>query len=99
MVRKWMIVGLGLMMLSTTTLSFAEDFYATKNGKKYHKADCLLIKNKGAEKISLKDRQDRGLTPCQKCFKEPASQDSSKLNNQGMEGQEKREALNVKSKT
>ncbi len=73
-------MGIGMVLLSTMTLvtiqssSAAEDVYVTKNGKKYHKEDCRLIKNKGAEKISKKDAVGKGLVPCLKCFKEESSQ-------------------------
>lgn len=59
----------GIVVISAT-FSFAEDVYATKNGKRYHKVDCLLIKNKGAQSISLEDAQKKGLKPCRRCFGE-----------------------------
>ena len=44
--------------------------YVTGSGKKYHKSDCRLIKNKNATGISLADAQAKGLTPCGRCFSE-----------------------------
>ena len=60
-----MLVGL---MLVSSTFAFAEDVYATKNGKRYHKVDCLLIKEKGAKVVALNDAQTKGLKPCHRCF-------------------------------
>ncbi len=56
------------MLLVGSTFAFAEDVYVTKNGKKYHKADCLLIKNKGAKPITMEDAIKKGLKPCRRCF-------------------------------
>ena len=71
--KKVLMFVLCAAVLSTTVLAFAEDVYATKNGKKYHKEDCRLIKNKGAEKISKTEAVTKGLEPCSKCFKEELS--------------------------
>lgn len=41
--------------------------YVSKSGSKYHsKADCSNMKN--AEKITLKEAKDRGLSPCKRCY-------------------------------
>ena len=42
--------------------------YATANGKKYHKEDCYLIKNKNPQATSLAEAEAKGLTPCSRCF-------------------------------
>ena len=89
MMRKLVVLVLGVVFLSATTFAFAEDVYVTKRGKKYHKEDCLLIKNKGAEKITKKEAVEKGLTPCQRCFNEEVSI------NKG----EKKEALAKKEKS
>lgn len=60
-------------VLSTVSLAFAEDVYATKNGKKFHKEDCRLIKSKNPESISRKEAVTKGLEPCAKCFKDELS--------------------------
>jgi hypothetical protein len=56
------------MILINATFAFAEDVYATKNGKRYHKADCLLIKDKGAKAIALEEVEKKGLKACHRCF-------------------------------
>ena len=56
------------MLLVSSTFVFAEDVYVTKNGKKYHKAECLLVKNKGAKPIALEEAQKKSLKPCHRCF-------------------------------
>lgn len=41
--------------------------YVSKSGSKYHsKADCSNMKN--AEKITLKEAKNRGLSPCKRCY-------------------------------
>ena len=62
---------IGLMMMASAT-AFADTVYATKNGKKYHHADCPLIEKRSPAAISLEDAQKKGLKPCGKCFKESA---------------------------
>ncbi|MBL7130488.1 MAG: hypothetical protein ISS45_03660 [Candidatus Omnitrophica bacterium] len=42
--------------------------YVTASGKKYHREDCRLIKNRKTTGISLADAQGRGLQPCSRCF-------------------------------
>lgn len=76
MIKKVILTTLCVAFLATTA-AFAEDVYATKNGKKYHKADCRLIKNKNPEPISLDDAKAKGLAPCRKCFKDEVSSVSS----------------------
>ena len=57
------------MMIMSSTLVYAETVYATKNGKKYHHAECSLIVKKSPVGISMEEAQSRGLTPCGKCYK------------------------------
>ena len=71
--KKVTVLVLGITLVAMTTLAFAEDVYATKNGKKYHKEDCRLIKSKNPQKISKEEALSRGLVPCSKCFKEDTS--------------------------
>ena len=61
------------MLLVSSTFAFAEDVYATKNGKKYHKTDCLLIQNKGAKPITMEEAMAKGLKPCRKCYGDATS--------------------------
>ena len=44
--------------------------YITKSGKKFHRQDCRLIKNKDKNAISLEDAQAKKMSPCKKCFAE-----------------------------
>jgi hypothetical protein len=67
-----------VVFLSVATIVFAQDVYATKNGKKYHKAECPLVQNKDPQPISMKEATDKGLTPCGKCFKEELSGNTAK---------------------
>ncbi len=76
-VLTMMLVG---MLVVSSTFAFAEDVYVTKNGKKYHKADCLLIKNKGAKAIPIEEALKKGLKPCHKCLPEGVTSTNNNQN-------------------
>ena len=77
-----MIAGLlTAMMILSSSVVFAETVYATKNGKKYHHAECTLIQKRSPTAISMEEAQKKGLKPCGKCFKESAKADPSKKMN------------------
>ena len=67
---KKLVVVTSFLVLLASSAAFAEEVYVTKNGKKYHQQTCLLIKNKGAHVIDMKDAVAQGLAPCSKCFKD-----------------------------
>ena len=73
---KKLIVVTSFIVLLASNAAFAEEVYVTKNGKKYHQQACLLIKNKGAHAIDIKDAVAQGLAPCGKCFKDKLSDQS-----------------------
>ncbi len=73
MMRKLLMAGLLMAFLTTATTVFAEEVYATKNGKKYHKEACRLIKNKNPHKIDIAEALKKGLKPCGLCFKDQLS--------------------------
>lgn len=77
------IAGLltGMMILSSV-MAHAETVYMTKNGKKYHHAECKFIQKKSPISISLEEAQQKGLTPCGKCFKDSAKANPSDAVNQ-----------------
>ena len=66
--NKFLTMMLAGMLIAGSTFAYAEDVYVTKNGKKYHKADCLLVKDKGAKPISMEEAQKKSLKPCRRCF-------------------------------
>ncbi|MBU0468250.1 MAG: hypothetical protein KKD07_02810 [Candidatus Omnitrophica bacterium] len=70
MVRKLIVLTLLVALTATSSIAFAADVYVTKNGKKYHDKECLLIKNKEATAKSKEDAIETGYTPCRRCFKE-----------------------------
>jgi len=76
--KRIITVILCVMFLSVAGTSFADAVFATKNGKRYHQAECPLVKNKGPEAISLKEAEEKGLTPCSRCFKDETSSVDSK---------------------
>ena len=79
MLRKLLTLVVFTAFLSTAAVVYADDVYVTKNGKKYHQEQCLLIKNKGAHKIALDEAQAKKLEPCQRCFKKDSDK-QAKLN-------------------
>ena len=66
--KKIVTMMLAGLLIAGSTFASAEDVYVTKNGKKYHKADCLLIQKKGAQPINMEEALKKGLKPCKKCF-------------------------------
>ena len=65
--KKLLMTMLALLILSNA--AFAEQVFATKNGKKYHKQDCVFIKDRNASEVDDKDAVAKGLKPCGKCYK------------------------------
>ena len=80
MARKMMMVVLLVMFLGVATHSFAEDVYVTKNGKKYHKEDCRLVKNKKPIAVDRATALKNNLAPCGLCFKDEISKMGQKTN-------------------
>ena len=66
--RKIMIGLMTLAVLSSAVSSFAYEVYATKNGKKFHKADCEFIKDRQTVKMDDSDAIKKGLKPCGACI-------------------------------
>ena len=56
----------------------SQEVYSTRNGKKYHKAECPFIQGKKAGKILKKDAVAKKLAPCPKCFKEDLQEQAKK---------------------
>lgn len=73
--RTFIFGLLSAVMMMTSTMAYAETVYATKNGKRYHQAECSLISKKSPVAVSMEEAVARGLTPCSKCFKQEQSKD------------------------
>jgi hypothetical protein len=70
-IRRLMMLGVLVSFLAATTCAFAEDVFVTKNGTRYHKEVCRLLKNKeSALKLEKSKALGDGYGPCRKCFKE-----------------------------
>ena len=72
MLKRMLMMSLVAMMLAGTTMAYAADVYVTKHGKKYHKADCPLIRNKDVTEMTEKKAKKEGFEPCAKCMKKKA---------------------------
>jgi len=72
MLKRMLMMSLVAMMLAGTTMAYAADVYVTKHGKKYHKADCPLVKNRDVTEMTEKKAKGKGLEPCAKCLKKKA---------------------------
>ena len=71
MIRKLMLTGLLITLLSATTVVFAEDVFITQRGSKYHKEICRLIKDReNVTEINKKEAVEEDYGPCKRCFKE-----------------------------
>ncbi len=76
MVKKLIVIALFVVFITSTSLAFAESVLITKNGKKYHKATCQLVKNKETTQIDDAEAIKQGYIPCAKCYKTaPVKQD------------------------
>ena len=71
--KKVIALALCAIFLSVSANAFADNVFKTKNGKKYHTADCPLIQSKNPQEVSLKEATEKGLKPCSKCFKDGAA--------------------------
>ncbi len=77
MIRKLLIATLTVTVLTVSSFAFAADVFVTANGKRYHKEDCPLIKNKNPHSVEKSEAIKEGLTPCSRCFKDELSKDDS----------------------
>ena len=74
--KQFLSIMMAALLLSTATLSSASaaDVFATKNGKKYHAADCRWIKNRDVVKMSEEEAIKKGLAPCGQCMNKDDAQ-------------------------
>ncbi len=70
--KKMIASVLTAAMVLSSSAAFAQNVYVTKNGKKYHQADCKFIQKSSPMTIALADAQKKGIKPCGACFKESA---------------------------
>jgi len=56
----------------------AAEVYVTKNGKKYHTAECQWIKDRETTKMEEKDAIAKGYTPCGRCIKKEETKEKGK---------------------
>jgi len=68
--KKLFLIGLCLAFLSMSTMALAGEVFVTEHGKKYHKADCSLIKNKDVTAMDEKEAIEQGYEPCRRCLKD-----------------------------
>ena len=73
MIRNLALLAVMAAIFMTTTYASAEGVYVTKNGKRYHKEICRLIKNKKPVAIEKEQALKKVLTPCGLCFKDELS--------------------------
>lgn len=57
-----LLAGLMAAMMFSA-VSFAEDVFVTKYGKKYHKEDSRFIKGKEVKKMSREEAESKGYKP------------------------------------
>ena len=76
--KRLIALGMLVTVLSMTSLSFADDVVFTKQGTKYHKASCPLIRSKKVETADRAKAVEKGLEPCKKCFKDELNQVENK---------------------
>ena len=67
--RKVFLMLVCAIVISTGVNASAEMVYVTKNGKKYHSADCVLIKKSLTTPMEKSKAEESGHKPCGKCMK------------------------------
>jgi len=74
--NKLMIAVLSCALLAGFTgLSWAEDVYVTKYGKKYHKEDSRFIKGREVEKLDREEAEELGYKPSSDFLQEKTDSD------------------------
>ena len=82
MKRTFLTIFTGLMVLAVANVSFAEDVYVTKHGKRFHKELCKVTRNKEVQKLDRQAAVTKGLKPCQSCFKDETNDNQVMNQNQ-----------------
>ena len=70
--KKIITLSLVVAMVIVATSAFADDVFVTKHGKRFHKADCKVVKGKEVQKIDQAQAEQKGLKACNVCFKDSA---------------------------
>lgn len=83
MIRQGLAMAMAMVLL-TAHVAVAENVFVTTNGKKYHKAECRLIKSKNPQSIDRSEALKNNLEPCKKCFKDEMAQVESKDKNKAI---------------
>ena len=69
-----MILGIGGSISTSIILTqqtYYREYYATPSGKKYHKAECIYIRDKQTKRrVSKDDIKNEKLEPCKVCLPE-----------------------------
>ena len=66
-----LVAGGSLYMLFSSLTPGTESYYVTQNGTKYHKKNCIYIKNKdNIRKLSEEDIKSKKYAPCKICLPE-----------------------------
>ena len=68
--KKAMSLLLIVAMVMVAASAFADDVFVTKHGKRFHKADCKVVKGKEVHKIDQAQAEQKGLKACNVCFKD-----------------------------
>jgi len=65
----FVIVGTSIALTVKTQRSYYGEYYVTSTGSKYHKKDCVFVKNKDNVKRLTKEEFESGnYTPCEMCL-------------------------------
>lgn len=65
------VIGAILITQAVQSRSYYGEYYITENGEKYHKEDCIFVKDKtNVERLTEKDYHSGEYAPCQICLPE-----------------------------
>lgn len=65
------VIGAGIMAFSITSKEnlYYGEFYVTSTGNKYHKKDCIFVKNKmGIKRMTKEEFESGNYEPCKTCL-------------------------------
>ena len=82
MKRAFLTLLTGVIILSVANVSFAEDVFVTKHGKRFHKELCKITRNKEVQKLDRKAAELKGLKACASCYKDETKDDQVLNQNQ-----------------
>ncbi|MFT5387816.1 MAG: hypothetical protein ACI9E5_000951 [Candidatus Omnitrophota bacterium] len=89
MMKRLLLCALSLCILaSSAAVSFAEDVFVTKYGKKFHKEGSRFIKDRETIKMTREDAEEKGYKPSSDFLEEDKELETKEVETQEVETKE-----------